>query len=153
MLTLTQQRAVALIFIVSLLTIIGAWLFQFAGYAPCRLCLMQRWAWYAAIVLSGIFLAMPAWRRAGLWLLALIMFASGVFGAWHAGVEWKFWPGPTTCEGTLGGGLPQLGNTPVIGCEDAAIRILGISLAGWNAILSFALAAVAFIAARRPSAT
>ena len=149
MLTLSPQRIVFVILVVSLLTIGGAWLFQLAGYAPCPLCLKQRWAWYAAIVLSLGLLVLPQWRRPGLWLLALIMVASGIFGAWHAGIEWKFWPGPGTCEGALSGGLPQLGSEPVVGCDDAAIRILGVSLAGWNAIISFAMAALAAAAARK----
>ena len=149
----TPRNAALIVFIVSSLTIIGAWIFQWAGYAPCPLCLKQRWPYYAVIPLSLLILLLasdrrPVWRY-GLVLLALIMVASGIFGVYHSGVEWKWWPGPGTCEGTLSGGLPQLGNTPVVSCEDAAIRIFGLSLAGWNAVISFCLAAVAFIGARR----
>jgi disulfide bond formation protein DsbB len=74
-----------------------------------------------------------------------------VFGAYHAGVEWKWWPGPTTCAGEIGGGsvLPDLTNDPVIGCEEAALRILGLSLAGWNALISAGLALVAISGALR----
>jgi disulfide bond formation protein DsbB len=87
--------------------------------------------------------------RYGLLLLALIMVGSGIFGVYHSGIEWKWWPGPGTCEGTLSGGLPQLGSEPVVSCDEAAIRILGLSLAGWNAVISFCLAAVAFMGAKR----
>ena len=88
--------------------------------------------------------------RRGLILLGLIWIGSAIFGAYHAGVEWKFWPGPTSCSGGLGDGglLPDLTKT-VVSCEDAALRILGLSLAGWNAVISAVLAWVAFTGARR----
>jgi disulfide bond formation protein DsbB len=150
---LTPRNAALIVLAVSALTIIGAWIFQWSGYPPCVLCLKERWAYYAAIPLSLIvaLMAMSGMRAAryGLLLLALLMVASGIFGVYHAGVEWKWWPGPGTCEGTLSGGLPKLGNEPVIACEEAAIRILGLSLAGWNAVISFCLAAVALLGARR----
>jgi disulfide bond formation protein DsbB len=149
----TPRNAALIVFCVCTLTIIGAWVFQWYGYAPCPLCLKQRWAYYAAILLSLILvLVAPRDRRLaryGLLLLALIMAASGIFGVYHSGIEWKWWPGPGTCEGTLSGGLPQLGSEPIVGCDEAAIRILGLSLAGWNAVISFCLAGVALIGTRR----
>jgi disulfide bond formation protein DsbB len=151
---LTARNAALFIFIVSLLTIVGAWIFQWAGYAPCPLCLKQRWAYYAVVPLSLV-LALAAGSgnrsivRAGLVLVGLLMLASMVFGIYHAGVEWTWWPGPGTCEGTLTGGLPKLGNEPVVSCDEAALRILGLSLAGWNAVISFVLAIVALVGARR----
>lgn len=145
--------AALIVFAVSALTIIGAFIFEYLGYAPCPLCLMQRWAYYAAMPLSLI-AAMLMMRNMSsarylLIIIGLILAANAVFGAYHAGVEWKFWPGPGTCSGTLSGGLPQLGDTPVIACEDAAIRILGLSLAGWSAVICTALAIVAFSGARK----
>jgi disulfide bond formation protein DsbB len=150
---LTPRVAAFILFAVSALTIIGAFIFEWSGYPPCALCLKERWAYYAAIPL-GLLLVLLAGRggsiaRYGLMLAALLMVASGVFGVYHAGVEWKWWPGPGTCEGTLSGGLPKLGNEPVIACEEAAIRIFGLSLAGWNAVISFCLAAIAVAGARR----
>jgi disulfide bond formation protein DsbB len=151
---LTARRAALLVFIVSLLTIAGAWIFQWAGYSPCPLCLKQRWAYYAVVPLSLVLAlaARPGTRtiiRAGLVLAGIIMLGSMVFGIYHAGVEWSWWPGPGTCEGTLSGGLPKLGNEPVVSSDAAALRILGLSLAGWNAVISCALAIVAFIGAKR----
>jgi len=151
--TITQRSALMVIFIVSLLTIIGAFLFQWAGYAPCHLCLMQRWAYYAVIplslILSGIARSNAGIVRWGLLVIALILIANAVFGIYHAGAEWKFWPGPDTCTGDLGDGLPQLTDEPVVRCDEAAIRILGLSLAGWNAVICAALAVVAFKGASR----
>lgn len=149
---MTPLKAALLIFIVSLLTIIGAFIFEYNGYAPCPLCLQQRWAYYAAMPLALI-AALMAQRNAGplsllFMLIGLIFAANSIFGIYHSGVEWGFWPGPGTCAGELTGGLPELGNDPVISCEEAAIRILGLSLAGWNAVICAALAVFAFYAAR-----
>ncbi len=145
---LTPQQAAFIVFAVTTATLLGAWLFEYFGYLPCELCLKQRWPYYAAIPLS-LALALraeynPSFARNGLYTLALIMLGSAIFGAYHAGVEWKWWPGPNTCggEGGLTGGLPDL-SKPAVMCDEAAIRILGLSLAGWNALISAALALVA----------
>ena len=82
-------------------------------------------------------------QKNGMVILALIMLASCIFGIYHSGVEWKFWTGPTECTGDFAGGLPDLTKKAVM-CDQAAIRILGISLAGYNAIISAALAVLAF---------
>lgn len=145
---LTARQAALVIFGLALATIVGAWIFEYFGYAPCELCLKQRWAYYAAIPLALIVAliaqANPALARNGLALLAVIWAASTIFGIYHSGVEWKWWPGPDTCTGTgaVSDGLPNLGSSIVM-CDVPAIRILGLSLAGWNAIISLALAAVA----------
>jgi disulfide bond formation protein DsbB len=151
--TITQRTALMVIFIVALLAIIGAFLFQWAGYAPCPLCLQQRWAYYAVIPLSLIFAGIARSNagiaRLGLLLIALILIANAVFGVYHAGAEWKFWPGPDTCGGDLTGGLPELTDEPVVRCDEAALRILGLSLAGWNAVICAVLAGIALKGASR----
>jgi disulfide bond formation protein DsbB len=128
-------------------TVAGAWMFQFAGYEPCHLCLLQRWPHYAVIAIAAISLLafQPGLQGSILKLLGVLMIGSAIFGAYHAGVEWKFWAGPSTCTGTggLSTGLPDL-TKPVVMCDDAALRIFGISLAGWNAMISAVLAALAF---------
>ena len=150
----TIRRAALLICAVALATILGAWIFEYFGYAPCELCLQQRWAYYLAIPLSlAIALAPPsttALARYGLSVLALLWLGSMIFGIYHSGVEWKWWPGPDTCTGTGGmsGGLPDL-TAPVVLCDTPAIRIFGLSLAGWNAIISLSLALVALAGLRR----
>ena len=151
---LTPRRAALLIFAVALATIVGAWIFEYLGYAPCELCLWQRWYYYAAIPIA-LLVALAASRqpelaRAGHGLLAVLWLGSMVFGVYHAGVEWKWWLGPSTCGSQAGfsGGIPDLG-APVILCDTAAIRILGLSLAGWNAVISLGLALVAIAGLRR----
>ena len=151
--SISPLQAAWLIFAVTLATIVGAWIFEYAGYLPCELCLKQRFAYYAVVPLSLIVALIgannPAVLRYGLWLLALIMLGSCIFGIYHAGVEWKFWQGPTTCTG--GGdftkGLPDLTKKAVM-CDQPAIRILGLSLAGWNAVISAATSCLAFAKAR-----
>lgn len=151
---LTPQRAALLIFAVALATILGAWIFEYLGYAPCELCLKQRWAYYIGVPLALAIALLaprnPAAARIGLVLLALLWLGSMVFGIYHAGVEWKFWAGPTTCTALAGfsGGLPDL-SKPAVLCDTPAIRILGLSLAGWNAVISLGLALLAAAALRR----
>jgi disulfide bond formation protein DsbB len=131
--------------------LIGAWIFEYAGYPPCELCLMQRWAYYVGIPMAAFMaLAKPRWMVPGLIALGLILTANAIFGVFHAGVEWKWWDGPSTCSGSgaLSEGLPNL-LKPGVMCNEAAIRILGLSLAGWNAIICGVLAVLAFRATRK----
>jgi disulfide bond formation protein DsbB len=134
------------------LVLIGAWIFEAAGYPPCELCLMQRWAYYVGVPFAAFMaMAKPRWIMPGLVALGLILTANAIFGIFHAGVEWKWWDGPSTCSGNggLSDGLPDL-TKPAVMCNEAAIRILGLSLAGWNAIICAALAALAFRATSKP---
>ena len=148
--SLNARNTLLVIAAVAFATIAGAWIFEYAGFAPCALCLKQRWAYYAAIPLSLLLLAAPpSAMRMGLMVLAILWLASMVFGIYHSGVEWKWWQGPSTCGegGGLTGELPDL-TKPVVLCTEAAIRIFGLSLAGWNAVISLALAILALRAAR-----
>jgi disulfide bond formation protein DsbB len=137
-------------------TIAGAWFFQLVlQILPCPMCLEQRYAYYAIIPLSAL-VALGAARGApkplliaGLVVIALIAAGNSVFGVYHAGVEWKFWQGPTDCTGPLvdfgkaGGLLDQLDKVKVIRCDEVQWRFLGISLAGYNALISALMAAIA----------
>lgn len=140
-------------------TIAGAWAFEWFGYAPCELCLQQRWAYYLGIPLAalaaGAFAAKWSWSGLVALALAGVAFAANsVFGAWHAGVEWGFWPGPTGCSGAFTKALDasdfmrQLEATKLVRCDEVAIRILGLSLAGWNGLVSLGISALAFFGAR-----
>ena len=148
---LTARGAAIIVLAVAVATIAGAWIFEARGYAPCPLCLQQRWPYYGAMVLAlaaaGLSSSNPNATKALLYVLAVVFAGSAVFGVFHSGVEWKWWPGPQTCGGEFGGGLPDL-SKPAVRCDEAAIRILGLSLAGWNAVISVALAGVALVGAR-----
>ena len=138
-------------------TIAGAWLFEAFGFLPCDLCLKQRQPYYAGIPLALIvtYITLRGPRgliTAGFAGLALVFAASAAFGAYHAGVEWGFWPGPSACTGSslpaAGGNLlEQLKDFKVVRCDEVAIRILGLSLAGWNAVISLGITALAVRAA------
>ena len=146
--SISQRQAVLIVFAVTLATILGAWGFEYAGYLPCELCLKQRIAYYIAIPLSLVIWLVagksPAFLKQGLVVLALIMLASSIFGIYHSGIEWKFWEGPQTCTGgSFSGGLPDLTKKAVM-CDQPAIRIIGLSLAGWNAVISACLSGFSF---------
>jgi disulfide bond formation protein DsbB len=136
--------------------ILGAWIFQYGfGLKPCPLCLEQRYPYYFAIPLAVMVLLgdqVGASRKvllAALVAIALGMAWNAGLGVYHAGVEWKWWTGPQECSGALedlgsaGGLLNKLQSISVVRCDDAAWRFLGLSLAGYNALISLALAAVA----------
>lgn len=143
-------------------TLAGAWFFQYQlGYEPCPLCLQQRIPYYFAVPL-GLAVAALAhygapkrYLRYGLYLLALVLLVSVALGIYHAGVEWKFWKGPTTCgagapAAPVGNILDALKNPPrFVPCDEAAWRFLGLSLAGYNALISGAMAALSVAAARK----
>ncbi|MBX6424386.1 MAG: disulfide bond formation protein B [Variibacter sp.] len=137
-------------------TIAGAWFFEYVvGLAPCPLCLEQRWPYYVAVPLAAL-LAVAAWRGAprgllvgGLAIIAVAMLWGAGLGAYHAGVEWNWWAGPQDCSGAgFSGGsaatlLQQMRAARVVRCDEAAWRFLGLSLAGYNVLISLALAATA----------
>lgn len=146
--------------IVSVATVAAVWILQARGYNPCELCLGERIPFYAAIPLAAVLalagLSMPrALGRAGFALLAAIFAAGAVLGAYHAGVEWHLWAGPTGCSGAAAAPadvesfLTQLKTVTVVRCDEAAMRVLGLSLAAWNALLSAGLAGLSLLGLRR----
>ncbi|WP_422027038.1 disulfide bond formation protein B [Pyruvatibacter mobilis] len=156
------RRAPLVTLAIVLATIAGFLVFEhLLGYVPCALCLEQRWPYYIAlpIILAAWFVSREAnLGRWPTWLMALvgvIFVVSAILGLRHAGVEWGWWEGPADCGGGAGamsGSIADLnaalsGNTTIVPCDKAAWRFLGISLAGYNFLISLALAAVSFIPA------
>ncbi len=154
------STAAYIIAAVAAATIAGAWFFQYViGLVPCPLCLDQRVPYYAAIPLALIlgFIARNPGRsklaRLLLLVIAAILAYGAALGVYHAGVEWGWWPGPATCSGVnlpgSGSILSQMQGTRVVPCDEVQWRFLGLSLAGYNALIVGALALFAlFIAAR-----
>jgi disulfide bond formation protein DsbB len=143
----------------SIVILAAVWIFQGLGYAPCELCLTQRYAFYAAAPLALItaFLAgrsAHGWARAGFALLAAVFAANAVLAAYHAGVEYHWWPGPTACTDGLTGPVDvndlakALNSEKVVRCDEVQLTIAGLSLAGWNVVASAVLAVYAALAAR-----
>ena len=133
-----KARALALITPAALM--LGALGSQYiGGLTPCEMCMWQRWPHYGAITIALLAFAIP--NRALVWLAALAILASGVIGGFHAGVEYHWWEGLTKCSqvpGTGGSGniIADIMKTPLVRCDEAQWTLFGISLAGYNAILS-----------------
>jgi disulfide bond formation protein DsbB len=139
------------VFAIATATILAAHAFEhIGGYAPCPLCLEERYAYYFGVPASFVafFLAranaIPA-ARILLILVALAFLINAGLGIYHAGVEWKWWPGPTACAGgfDLKWGEGGVADTPIIRCDEASWRFLALSFAGWNAVISALLAILA----------
>ncbi|MBR2690184.1 MAG: disulfide bond formation protein B [Aquamicrobium sp.] len=139
-------------------TVGSALAFQYiGGYIPCKLCYEQRIPYYVGAplmllaVLAAVF-KLPVWITRALLIVGGLLMVYGLYlGVFHSGVEWGWWPGPTDCTNVAGpvdtggnGVLDALDKFVPPSCDKAALRILGLSLAGWNAIASVILAAVAF---------
>jgi disulfide bond formation protein DsbB len=154
------RAARALIIAAASLAILAAvWIFQGLGYQPCELCLTQRYAFYAGAPLAALtaFLASRSAHglaHAGFALLAAIFAANAALAAYHVGVEYHWWAGPTACTGGLTGSIDAndlmkaLDSVKVVRCDEVQLRIAGLSLAGWNVLASAALAVYAAVAAR-----
>ena len=148
-----------LIAAVSAATLAGAWFFQLVvKLVPCPLCLEQRIPYYAAIPLALLlaFLARGSHARFArllLLLIAAILAYGAGLGAYHAGVEWGWWPGPTTCTAARAASgdsiLLQMQGARVVPCDEVQWRFLGLSLAGYNALIAGALALFALCVALR----
>ena len=145
----------------SLAMLLGAHAFEIIGkFAPCPLCLRQRDVYWAAVAMAVAGLVLWQRKPANRYLVALnimlgLVFLTGaIVATYHAGVEWKFWAGPSECSGGAGDitniDLLDSLSRPVatVSCADAPWTLFGISMAGYNALVSFALVIASFIAAR-----
>ena len=151
--------------LVGLATLAGAWFFQLVlDIRPCPLCLEQRFAYYLAVPLAALAAVLAARHAPRHLLMAafVILLAAALgnayLGGYHAGVEWKFWQGPTDCTGPIldlgsaGNLLQRLDTVKVIRCDEVQWRFLGLSLAGYNVLISLLMAALAlwgFVAAAK----
>ena len=147
--------ASAVVFLIATATILAALAFeQFGGYAPCPLCLQQRYAYYFAVPASALAFVLAQgyatrFARILLLLVALAFVANALAGIYHSGIEWNWWKGPDTCAGETpiqwgeGGLAQELENAQVIRCDEAPWRFLWLSFAGWSAAISALLAAAA----------
>jgi len=132
----------------------GAFIFQYLGYAPCKMCIWQRWPHGVAVLVGLVLLATNL--RVLAWIGALAAATTSGIGFFHAGVEQGWWDGPSSCSGA-GPGLSGLSGedllstdnvAEIVMCDEIAWSLMGLSMAGWNAILSLILVLVWVRAAR-----
>ena len=134
----------------------------FGGLAPCTLCLRQREVYWAILGVGLVFMVIvrmpggPRWRQASCWLLGALFLLSCGVAAYHAGAEWKFWPGPQACASgnttvTAADMAAFLGGEKVKApsCDQAPWVFAGLSMAGWNALGSLGFAGLSGLAAMR----
>ena len=129
------------------------------GLHPCPMCYWQRWPHFAALLLGLLSYAlaarMPDRGRSLIWLAALAMLASGGIGAYHAGIELDLFEGFTSCSsiGGSGNALEDALSAPMVRCDAVQFSFLGISMAGWNAIISIGFGlTILWLSLRRPRA-
>jgi disulfide bond formation protein DsbB len=148
--------AAVAIALIGVATVAGFLFFQYVlGYPPCPLCLEQRIAFYVSVPLAVmIMLGVSVGSSRKVLLLALVAIAAAMLwnaglGAYHAGIEWQWWEGPQDCSGAVtglgsaGSLLERMQRARVIRCDEAAWRFLGLSLAGYNVLVSLTVAAIA----------
>ena len=153
---MSQRHLILLATLGSASMLLGAFAFQFiGGYPPCKMCYWQRWP-HAAAVLIGVLLLLGG-PRLVIWLGGLAALITAGIGAFHAGVEWRWWPGPASCSGG-GGDLGGLSGSDLLStdapsgivmCDEIVWQLLGLSMAGWNAVISLGLVVIWIMAARR----
>jgi disulfide bond formation protein DsbB len=130
----------------------------FGHLAPCHMCLQQRDAYWGAMLAAAAGLAaarlQPRLRPIFLWLLAIIFLVGGGVAVWQAGAEWGFWKAPESCAGVARASAADLvamlngARLAPPRCDVAAWRLFGVSMAGYNAVVSLGLALFSVLAAR-----
>ncbi|MGQ9368475.1 disulfide bond formation protein B [Azospirillum sp. A39] len=139
--------------------LIAALFFQYAlGYQPCVLCIWQRWPYVAVLVFAGLALLLRRRRGVGDALLVacgLALLVNVGIAAYHVGVEQHWWTGTPGCgvpgpADSLEALRAQVMSAPIVRCDEVAWSLFGISMAGYNVVISLALAVFAFVAARLP---
>lgn len=153
---MTPRHLFMLLFAASAAVLTGAYAFQYiGGLAPCKLCLYQRIPYAVAMLISAVALIRPGFLRPAHMLLIAIFAVSAGLGVHHAGVEWRWWAGPASCSNLLGGAATieeltaMLLAAPVVRCDAIPWSLFGLSLAGYNALISLALTGVSGIYWRR----
>jgi disulfide bond formation protein DsbB len=153
--SLRLARLLALLIPAALLA--GAWGTQLIGHLyPCEMCHWQRWPHYAAVVVALLAFVVAGQARVLVVVAALLIAVSGAIGVFHAGVEYHWWQGITACTSTAkldgltaAARLDQLMNAPIVRCDAAQWTFAGVSLAGFNAILSLSGAAAILLLLRK----
>ena len=144
----------------ALASLVSAWFIQYVlGYQPCQLCYLQRWPYYLALgigiaSLITIRLSMDQLGRLAAVLVGVIMLCGAGIAVYHSGVEWKFWPGPSSCtagnsmSGNITDLMAQVKQARIVPCDQPPFRLFGLSPANYNVLISLAFSVFCFYAAR-----
>lgn len=152
--TYTRQQLIVCAALGSALLLGGAFVFQALGYAPCKMCIWQRYPHAIAIAIGALAFFVP--RSAFLLLGAMAALITAAVGGFHAGVEQGWWEGPTSCSSAPVDDLDpnalfeQIMAAPLVRCDEIAWQMLGLSMAGWNMVISLGLAGIWLAALSRP---
>ncbi|GHA43297.1 dihydroneopterin aldolase [Amylibacter ulvae] len=151
---MTKRHLILIATLGSVALLGGALAFQYlGGLPPCKMCIWQRWPHLIAIAFG----ALALFTRKQLFAIGGLLAAattSGI-GFYHAGVEQKWWEGPTTCTSTSNAGLSsselldKIMNAPLVRCDEIPWDLFGISMAGWNGIISLGIVLIWAAALRR----
>ena len=153
---LTRRNIVTLAALGSAALLAGAFLFQALGYAPCKMCIWQRYPHAVAVAIGvlAFFVPLPALIAVG----ALAALTTAGIGGYHVGVEQGWWEGPASCSAQGVGGVDpaalfdQIMAAPIVRCDEIAWQLAGLSMAGWNMVISLGLAGLWITALRfRPT--
>ncbi|WP_298570979.1 disulfide bond formation protein B [uncultured Aliiroseovarius sp.] len=150
---LTANQWIAIAAASSALMLAGAFVFQALGYAPCEMCLWQRWPHAAAVLIGGVALGLR--QKVLAWLGALAAATTSAIGFFHSGVERKLWDGPSSCTGggvadlSVDDLLAQINDAPLIRCDEIPWEMFGVTMANLNAVGSLGLAVIWVVAATR----
>ncbi|MEQ1889759.1 MAG: disulfide bond formation protein B [Alphaproteobacteria bacterium] len=154
--TAGQQQSVVGLLNVNIAVLLGAYGFEIlGGLAPCLLCYYQRGPYFLAIMLCSAAWFRPGWGRTVFAILMVVYLAGAGLGAYHAGVEWKFWPGPASCTALDSSDVPieelmaRILAAPIVRCDEIPWSLFGISLAGYNALISLGLLTLSALALRQ----
>lgn len=141
--------------LISAALLTGAFLFEYiGGLAPCKMCIWQRWAHLAVIVVAKLSLTkLP--RRLILFMIGSAATASALIAGYHAGVEWQLWTGPSGCTAALSSSISaadlvdDLLATAMVRCDEVAWSLFGLSMAGWNMVFSIGIIVIAGLGFRQ----
>ena len=161
MLVSPPQRAAQVLGVSSLALIAAAFFFEYGmGLHPCQMCLWQRYAHYAVIILTALSL-LPNVRTDGRMLriiladMALALAIGAGIAFWHSGVELKLLPGPSSCsaalslDGDVSTLLDQMLASPAVRCDEVPWSFLGLSMANWNLAITLAMSIFAIMSLRK----
>ncbi|RZW03864.1 MAG: disulfide bond formation protein B [Rhodobacteraceae bacterium] len=153
---MTRKNLMLLAAFGSFALLAGAFVFQALGYAPCKLCIWQRWPHGVAVGAGALVAVVGPLSLLGV-VGAISAAITGAIGVYHSGIERGLWEGPTDCTGA-GDGLSGMSGADLLStdipvdivmCDEVAWAFLGVSMASWNALASFALALIWVAALRR----